>query len=239
MNEYPNTKLKLALMYHGIILTKDAKDHMKRNRFGQVHFPDFVTTSGLVLKLNQNIYVNTPIRFEETPFQLTYQDAAGMRIAQDGESLPYSAEVIPAPKFALENHLLDGVPVRNLIMINTDRARISPISGCHFRCHFCNVHKMNYQPIDIKILDRAFQKVALEDPYAHFRHVFISGGTPRETEDDYAYMDEVYAYFPHHYANMEWDAMLVPRSKNLVPMTNRVTGIIYNSLRTAALPLYR
>ena len=213
MDGYPNTVLKLDLMHHGISVDEEARAQMKKDRFGQFHFADFVTTGGLVLRLNNGIYVNTPLESRKTPFLLTHNETEGMQLMRDGIVLPHSVEVIPTPKFALEVHLLDGrIPIRNLVNIHGDRARISPIQGCHFHCHFCSTSRTNYRKMELDVLERAFQE-ALQDPYASFRHALISGGTPKEEQADYDYIDQVYAHFPRQYPDMEWDVMLSPRSK--------------------------
>ena len=214
MDEYPNTILKLELMYYGISVAEEARAQMKKDRFGQFHFADFVTTSGLVFRLNNDIYVNAPLESRKTPFLLTYDETKGMLLMREGMALPYKVEVIPTPQFALEVHLLDNrIPIRNLVNIHGDRARISPIQGCHFHCYFCSVSRTNYRKMDLDVLDRSFQW-ALKDEYASFRHALISGGTPKEEQADYDYIDQVYAHFPRNYPDMEWDIMLSPRSKN-------------------------
>jgi len=45
MDGYPNTVLKLDLMHHGISVDEEARAQMKKDRFGQFHFADFVTTA--------------------------------------------------------------------------------------------------------------------------------------------------------------------------------------------------
>lgn len=61
-------------------------------------------------------------------------------------------------------------------------------------------------------LDQAVQ-VALRDPNNQPRHILISGGTPREEEGSYEYLNEVYCFFPRKYAEYEFDIMLSPRGR--------------------------
>jgi hypothetical protein len=199
-------------MYHGIYVTREAKSQMKKDRFGQFYFSDFVTTGGIILQLD-DMYANAPVKSGKTPFRLVYDETEKMLLARDGINFSHKIKVFPTPRFALEVQLLDGrIPIRDLVMVHGDRARISPIHGCYFNCHFCSTSRRDYKKIDLTLLDRAFQE-ASNDSYASFSHALISGGTPRENEADYDYMDQVYSHFPHKYTNIPWDVMLAPRAK--------------------------
>ncbi len=61
-------------------------------------------------------------------------------------------------------------------------------------------------------LDQAVQ-VALRDPNNQPRHILISGGTLKEEEGSYEYLNKVYHFFPHKYADYEFDVMLSPRGR--------------------------
>lgn len=56
-------------------------------------------------------------------------------------------------------------------------------------------------------------QTALGDSNNRPRHIFISGGTPREEEDSYEYLNKVYRFFPERYKNYEFDVMLSPRGR--------------------------
>jgi len=212
IKQYPLTTLKIALMCQGVYVKKEAKNYMRQNSFGQFNFDDYSTTGGLILSINKTTYVNVPVRFFGTPFVI--DNEKGNFILYDTDNLypKVSIEILPTPRYALENTLLDKcVPVRDLVMTHADRARLSPIHGCNFACHFCSLSKNDYKKNDIALLERTLE-IALVDPYIRPKHVLISGGTPRATEEDFRYIDEVYSYFPKKYPNLEFDVMLSPRS---------------------------
>lgn len=204
------TELKVRLMQHGAMFTKAARDGMRRSRFGQISFLDYATTGGVVLVLDEHVYANVPVRFQNTPFRI---DREGERfvLQYGGEVLPVSVHILPAPKYALDTaRLEDNTPVRELVMTHADRTRISPVHGCSYHCNFCTCNMSNYREIPCGHLDEAFQ-IALNDPYIRPRHVLISGGTPRENIESYQWLNDIYHFFPQKYSDMEFDVMLSPR----------------------------
>lgn len=204
------TELKIRLMQHGAVFTKAARDGMRHGRFGQISFLDYATTGGVVLLLDQRVYANVPVRFQDTPFRIDREGEA-FTLLLDGEALPVSVRILPAPKYALDAvRLADNTPVRELVMTHADRVRISPVHGCSYHCNFCTCNMSNYREIPCQQLDEAFQ-IALNDPYIRPRHVLISGGTPRENEKSYQWLNEVYRFFPNQYTDLEFDIMLSPR----------------------------
>lgn len=118
---------------------------------------------------------------------------------------------MPVPKYALDvERLDDGTPVLELVITHADRVRISPVHGCGYRCSFCTSNAAYYKEITCEQLDQAFQ-IALNDPYNKPRHVLISGGTPNEEADSYAWINSIYRYFPRKYPQFDFDVMLSPR----------------------------
>lgn len=204
------TKLKICLMQLGAVFTQNAKKQMCRNKFGQIVFHDYATTGGIVLELDQQIYVNVPVKRGQTPFRVDYVQQQFV-LEMEGRILEISVRVMPVPQFALDNVLLDGqIPVRNLVMAHADRLRISPIHGCGYHCQFCTCNRQKYHEISCRDLERAIQ-IALADPNISPRHILISGGTPEEKEETYQYLNHVYKYFPEKYSCYDFDVMLSPR----------------------------
>ena len=211
------TEFKLRLMQQGAVFTKNAKGFMNRSRFGRIFFPDYATTGGIVVVLDERVYVNVPVKIQGTPFTIDYENDV-FCLLYNKRLIPLSVRIVSVPQFALNNTLLsDGTPVRELVMTHADRTRISPVHGCGYHCNFCTSNADYYKEISIEQLNEAFQ-IALNDPYNKPRHVLISGGTPRAEEESYKWLNSVYRYFPQHYPNYEFDVMLSPRG--IMPSQN-------------------
>lgn len=206
------TDLKIQLMQNGAVFTENARIHMPRGKFGHVTFADYATTGGVVVVVGDTFYANVPVRFENTPFCIDRVEE-GFVLKKEGRVLPMSIDIRPVPQYALDNvRLEEGTPVRELVMTHADRLRISPIHGCNFHCQFCTCNNQRYREVLVDNLDQAVQ-VALRDPNNQPRHILISGGTPREEEGSYEYLNEVYRFFPRKYAEYEFDIMLSPRGR--------------------------
>ena len=95
-------------------------------------------------------------------------------------------------------------------MTHADRVRISPVHGCSYHCSFCTSNAAYYKEISCEQLDQAFH-IALNDSYNKPQHVLISGGTPNEEADSYAWINHIYHYFPRKYPQFDFDVMLSPR----------------------------
>lgn len=204
------TELKIRLMQQGAVFTKNARNKMCKSRFGHINYEDYATTGGVVVNIDERIYANVPVMFEDTPFCIDAPEDKFI-LKKENSILPLSVNILSVPWFALNNvRLEDGMPIREAVMTHADRMRISPIHGCNYHCQFCtcNIHK--YIEVPIERLDQAVQ-VALQDPYNKPRHVLISGGSPQVKESSYQYLNDVYYFFPDKYSNMEFDVMLSPR----------------------------
>lgn len=208
MMEY--TELKIRLMQQGAVFTREARANMNHTRFGHIVYEDYATTGGVVVKMDNRIYANVPVKYENTPFLVDFKDQK-FRLEMNGRMLNTLVEIMPAPGFALNNALLpDGTPVRELVMVHADRMRISPIHGCYFHCLFCTYNHQRYLEIPCGTLEQAVQ-TALSDNSVSPRHILISGGTPKQEEGTYQYLNEVYRYFPKKYSDYDFDVMLSPR----------------------------
>jgi len=206
------TYLKIQLMQNGAVFTENARRHMPRGKFGHVSFLDYATTGGVVLEIGNTFYANVPVRFDSTPFCID-REKNKFVLKKEDRVLPLSVNIRPVPQYALDNvRLEDGTPVRELVMTHADRLRISPIHGCNFHCQFCTCNNQKYREVPVESLDQAVQ-VALADPNNRPRHILISGGTAREKEDSYEYLNKVFRFFPHKYVDYEFDIMLSPRGR--------------------------
>lgn len=204
------TELKLRLMQQGAKFTAAARKIMCHSRFGQITFFDYATTGGIVAVLDERVYVNIPVKFQGTLFIVdVFEDK--LILKYDNKTIKISFRIISAPKYALDvERLSDNTPVRELVMTHADRVRISPVHGCSYHCSFCTSNTAYYKEISCEQLDRAFN-IALKDPYNKPCHVLISGGTPNEETNSYAWINNIYHYFPHKYPQFDFDVMLSPR----------------------------
>lgn len=215
------TELKIRLIQQGAAFSDAARANMCRSKIGQISFYDYATTGGVVMELDGRVYANVPVRFQKSDFRVDHRDGRFLLLLRE-EALPVSVRIIPAPKYALDVLRLDnGTPVRELVMTHADRVRISPIHGCSFHCNYCTCNTSGYREIPCEDLDAAFQ-IALSDPYNKPRHVLVSGGTPKESEESYTWLNQIYHFFPNAYPTLEFDVMLSPRT--LVPGQGTAEG---------------
>lgn len=211
-------EVKLELFYYGVRLTDSSYNSLKHDKNGNVNNDDYITTKGLFLILDNKTYVNAPI-----------DDNSSYIIDYDGKSyflyknntLISIVKIIQPADFALYNETLrSGELITHLINVHGDRLRIQPISGCAFRCNFCDLNNLPYIRKNLSDLDEAV-KFAIKN--VEFRHILISGGTPRYTDNDYAYLNEVYKYFGESYGSIyNIDVMTIPRG--LTPKENNYDG---------------
>lgn len=204
------TELKIQLMQSGAVFTENAKEHMCKNQFGNFTIHDYATTGGVVVELNGAIYANVPEKYDNTPFCIDYLENDFL-LSMNGNIVSVSVKILPAPKFALDNVLLEnGIPVRELVMTHAYRLRISPIHGCSYHCRFCTCNGQRYKEISCGHLEQAVG-IALKDPNISPEHILISGGTPEAREETYQYLNDIYRYFPKKYSDYQFDVMLSPR----------------------------
>ena len=204
------TELKIRLMQQGAVFHPTARKSMYSSSSGDIAFMDYATTGGVVIVLDERVYANVPVKFQDTPFRIERQADRLILFFHD-LPLPHSVRIIPVPKYALDaRRLSDGTLVSDAVMTHADRVRISPVNGCAFHCSFCTCNHLVYWEKPCALLDEAF-RIALTDPYNRPRHALISGGTPKATTESYEWLNEVYHYFPTSYPNMDFDVMLSPR----------------------------
>lgn len=204
------TELKLRLMQQGAVFTPAVRKIMYHSRFGHITFSDYATTGGIVAVLDERVYVNIPVKIQGTPFLV---DAFENEIIlkYNNKAMETTFRIIPVPQYALDvTRLSDDTPVRELVMTHADRVRISPVHGCGYHCSFCTSNAAYYKEISCEQLDQAFN-IALNDPYNKPRHVLISGGTPHEKADSYAWINHIFYHFPQNYPQYDFDVMLSPR----------------------------
>lgn len=202
---------KLDLLFYGIKINQNSYEVLKKDKDGKVNNEDYITTKGLFIILNNNLYVNAEIK-SNSPYSI---DIEGHEfILKHNEEKICCANIIQPPDFALNATTLpNGKLITDLVNLHGDRIRIQPIQGCANRCRFCDLNRLKYYLNPIKDLDDAFI-YAKEN--VGFRHILISGGSPLNNQTDFDYLNDVYRYFGEKYGkDFPIDVMLVPRGLNI------------------------
>ena len=202
---------KLDILYYGISISQSCYNSLKKGKHNQINNNDYITTKGLMIALDSKIYVNADLNknsyytadFVNNEYILKYKDLFICKI-----------NIIQPPDFALQfSRLNTGRPLIAYVNVHGDRIRVQPIEGCANKCKFCDLNKKKYKLNSLEDLNEAF-KYAMNN--VGFRHVLISGGTPKKSQEDYQYLNNVYKFFGKKYGKKyPIDIMLVPRGLNV------------------------
>jgi len=196
-------------------------------RRGSIVVRDYPTTSGLILRLSEEIYVNARLRFDSPRAFTLDHDGEGF-VLIDGDDAR-RAEVFSPPLYALENRRLSsGRSIRAVANTHADRVRLTPIHGCAWHCRFCNYPGISYQRNAVEELAEAL-RIALADSIGRPPHVLISGGTPEPA--DYDHLNEICGALPGLFPDLTWDLMLAPRPLHPGGRTRRTYDNLIQRLR--------
>ncbi len=202
--------LKIKIMCSGIEITDNAKKQLKHKYFISLSdFEHHSTTSGIILILPENVYVNASFRMNgKEEVKLDFINNVYKILFQEKE---IDVQIIPLPSYIHEK-TKNGFLYKKFVMIHADRIRVSPIIGCAFKCKYCDIHYSKYQKIPINILLQGID-MALNDKNIKSRHLLISGGTP--FEKDKKYLDDTYFKILDfcNKKNIPVDIMLAPRKE--------------------------
>ena len=204
-------RLKLDLMTHGLEITPEADAQLRGPDAARpVTLADYASTSGVTLEIENDIWVNAPIKEYNPNFVDQPQSRLVFRndeffVCSDG--LEIRARPIPVPSY-YNGTATTGEQYITYGITHTDRVRISPIEGCSLGCSFCDVSfKYKYRRKSVKGLLETVQ-VALRDPVLPARHIMISGGTPYP--EDFDYLNGVYEQVAKAFPTVPLDIMMVP-----------------------------
>lgn len=219
-------ELKFLLLEEGISITADAQAYIDDANGDRPMTPaDYASTSGVILELEDQVWVNAPIalynaNFVDDPgFRLDLIDG---RLVVDGRGLRSDARfwLPPAYHGTTNNH---GEEYNSYAFTHSDRVRISPIEGCSMVCKFCNLpYEFRYRSKRVEGLVDSV-RVAREDPIQPAHHVLISGGTPHSK--DVGYVREVYESVITGFPGFAVDIMMVPRDDLLDPVWVNRMGV--------------
>jgi hypothetical protein len=203
--------LKFEVLAAGIKIDERAREYIGRANGDRPLTPaDYASTSGVILRLDGDVWVNAPIPehnpnfVDETRFTLTERDG---RLTLEGRGLSASASFWLPPRYhdEVNEH---GVAHATYAFTHSDRVRISPIAGCAYTCKFCDLpYEFRYRRKDVEGLVAAIA-AARDDPVQPAHHILISGGTPRP--DDFDYLRQVYETVITTFQDLPVDIMMVP-----------------------------
>jgi Radical SAM superfamily len=205
-------RLKFRLLADGLTITSRALATLAELNGGRQLTPaDFASTSGVILRLEDDVWVNAPIsaynpNFVHAPPYVLDLDAGGFAVR--GDSLESRAWFWLSPSYHGESLAPSGRRHNYYAFTHGDRVRLAPIQGCAMRCQFCNVpYEDRYALKDVdEMLDAA--RLALDDPIQPARHVLVSGGTP--VPRDVVFLRMVYERVLQEFPFTQIDIMMVP-----------------------------
>lgn len=204
-------QLKFRLLSDGLAITAAARLYIdERNGARPMTPADYASTSGVILELDDDVWVNAPISLYnanfvgDTPYVLDVS-GGGLVVRGDGLSSPAGMWLPPAYHGTSNS---DGEPYNSFAFTHGDRVRISPIEGCSMVCKFCNLpYEFRYRTKRLAGLVDSV-RAALDDPVQPAHHVLISGGTPRP--EDIGYVRDVYEAVITGFPDVHVDVMMVP-----------------------------
>lgn len=203
--------LKFDLLCEGLHIEPDAQRYIDERNGGRALTPaDYASTSGVILELAEDVWVNAPIAEHNANF--VADTRYRLRLGDEGLYVTGAASEIPArfwlPPLYHGGQTSEGEPYTSFAFTHADRVRVSPIEGCSMTCKFCNLpYEFRYTTKRIEGVVEAVSAAAA-DPVQPASHVLISGGTPRES--DYGYVRDVYEAVITGFPDLSVDIMMVP-----------------------------
>lgn len=209
----PAQELKLRMLAEGLTITVDARRAiLEAARDAGLSSADYASTSGVILQLAGDVWVNAPIEDHNPNFAAHASTVLG--VTSDGlvvhnGSLEVAAAYCLQPAFHRPNPKRGRLT--ELVVTHGDRARLSPLHSCAMTCTFCNIpydaplSTYHLKPIEECV---AALRIAVEDPVQPARHILISGGTPKPK--DIGNHQELYRRVIQEFPGIDVDIMMVP-----------------------------
>lgn len=208
----PAEDLKFDLLAEGMIVSEGARARLEEATAQRALTPaDYASTSGLILVLDGDVWVNAPIIDHNANF--VFKPDHVLDLNESGELVVRSRGRIVSAQFWVPPLLHEeknpwDENYTSYCFTHTDRVRVSPIEGCAFFCQFCDLpYEFAYRR---KLAERLVQAVraARDDKVQPARHVLISGGTPRD--EDGPYLVEAFAAILEANQDVAVDIMMAP-----------------------------
>jgi Radical SAM superfamily len=218
--------LKFRLLSSGLVIRQDAQEYIdERNGDRPMTPADYASTSGIIIAIGDDVWVNAPISLynsnfvHDTPFELILT-AEGLLVRGEGSESP--AKMWLPPRYHGKKNKA-GEEYTSYAFTHADRVRISPIEGCSMVCKFCNLpYEFRYRTKRVEGLVDAV-RTALADPVQPASHVLISGGTPKPA--DVEYVRSVYEAVITGFPGVAVDIMMVPRDHLMDPIWLKELGV--------------
>jgi Radical SAM superfamily len=204
-------RIKFGLLNEGLAISAEAQEYIDGANGGRPMTPaDYASTSGIILALEDEVWVNAPIstynpNFVVEPKYVLAHDDDGLVLR--GAGLESRARFWLPPAYHGRTNTL-GEPYNSYAFTHGDRVRISPIEGCSMTCQFCDLpYEFRYRRKTVEGLVDSVAAAAA-DEVQPASHVLISGGTPRR--EDFDYVCEVYEAVLTGFPELPFDIMMVP-----------------------------
>jgi hypothetical protein len=205
-------RLKFHLFAQGITISPAAQAYIDAANGDRAMTPaDYASTSGIILALDDDVWVNAPVSLYNPNF---VREDVGIVLDLDGGGLVVNGHGLSSPaRFWVPPRYHDetngaGEAYTSYAFTHGDRVRISPVEGCAIACHFCNLpYEFRYRTKSVEGLVDSVAR-ALRDEIQPAHHVLISGGTPRD--EDVGYVRDVYEAVITGFPGLPVDVMMVP-----------------------------
>lgn len=204
-------RMKFDVLSDGISITPAAMEHIDAANRGRAMTPaDYASTSGVILELDGDVWVNAPIalynaNFVDAPTHVL--DAVDGALVLRDDVAEVGARFWLPPDYH-DEHNDAGEAFTSYAFTHSDRVRISPIEGCAVACKFCNLpYDFQYRKKNIDGLAGSVAR-ALNDKTQPAHHVLISGGTPHP--EDFGYVSAVYERVIAGFPDTDVDIMMAP-----------------------------
>jgi len=209
----PSQELKIRILAAGLTITNEARAWLSESTQNKgLSSADYASTSGIILRLSDDVWVNAPI--EDYNPNFVHESLATLDHTSNGLTIRWGKVEIPAeyclpPAYHSSKQMAAFPPY--LLFTHADRARLSPMNGCSMGCRFCNIPfekpAPKYELFSPQLCIDAL-KIAVNDPIQPAQHIMISGGTPKA--DDISHHKIMYQEILHAFPNIDIDIMMVP-----------------------------
>lgn len=201
-------KLKIAILNNGIN-TEDCSDILEKIYTKNIFSQDYPTTSQLNLSINE-ICINCTIN-PNSKIKLSYAKNSFTLIYGNRT---FNVNIQPLPPYLGRRirKLPIGPKVDDIVLTIGDRLRITTLSGCSFKCKYCNINTYEYYiRKKTDIMDAI--KIANLDPFFKPKHALLSGGVPKDK--DIKKIDKLNENIIEFLNNMNLpvEMMITPRKK--------------------------
>jgi Radical SAM superfamily len=222
-------ELKLRILAQGIRITSRARAWLAERVGTRLSAFDYASTSGVILELDGDVWVNAPIADHNHNFVVDTRitldlDVASGTLFIEGYGATTEARYCLQPAYQQSSRPDAGAAGSTIT--HGDRVRLSPLRGCSMVCTFCNI------PYDFPISTYSLEPIcsciqslrsAVSDPVQPARHIMISGGTPKPK--DYPHYQELYRRILEEFPAIPVDIMMVPDERILRLQELRSLGV--------------